>query len=303
MPSLCVFANFFIDNEERLQRMKDSFFSFIDVNPKEWRINIRGRLRAAAGDFLRSHLGERLALFYLESSRGWFYDSKKAMKNASSDYVFFWIEDHICLVSPDVLSAFICEMEEYNVEYSNYSFLHAYQNFFTEFGLSPVQGSYLSCSTLTTDSFRRINDYLGRDFYLVSCTSISKLDVFYRILKSNKPILRRWSHMLPFNFEKLSRDNIFESIRFGQPKIELFCCIDDDHGIEGYSLVSRGRYPQRISRENLKKLELVERNLSSFYSRGSFIPFGLRCVLKIKLCKKLFHFSRRVYWSVPDWLR
>ena len=40
--SLAIFANFFIDNEERLQRMKDSFKSFESIKPQEWIINIRG---------------------------------------------------------------------------------------------------------------------------------------------------------------------------------------------------------------------------------------------------------------------
>ena len=47
--SLAIFANFFIDNEERLQRMKDSFKSFKSIKPQEWIINIRGKYKIDAG--------------------------------------------------------------------------------------------------------------------------------------------------------------------------------------------------------------------------------------------------------------
>ena len=67
--SFTVFANFFIDNEERFQRMKDSFYSFKDSEPKQWLINIRGKLKNQAGEFLKKEIGNKANIFYLQSSR------------------------------------------------------------------------------------------------------------------------------------------------------------------------------------------------------------------------------------------
>jgi len=53
-PTLAIFTNFFIDNEERLQRMKDSFYSFKDIKPKEWVINIRGAKKNEAHNYLKN---------------------------------------------------------------------------------------------------------------------------------------------------------------------------------------------------------------------------------------------------------
>ena len=64
-PTLAIFANFFIDNQERLQRMKDSFYSFKEANLNQWVINIRGSLKSQAGEFLKKEIGEKLQLFYL----------------------------------------------------------------------------------------------------------------------------------------------------------------------------------------------------------------------------------------------
>ena len=95
--SLTIFANFFINNEERLQRMKDSFKSFENINPSEWVINIRGEYKFEAGDFLENEIGDKLFLSYYNSGYGWFYDSRKIYKNITSQFVMYWIEDHILL--------------------------------------------------------------------------------------------------------------------------------------------------------------------------------------------------------------
>ena len=42
-PSLTVFSNFRINDEERLIRLKDSFYSFKDICAEKWVINIRGK--------------------------------------------------------------------------------------------------------------------------------------------------------------------------------------------------------------------------------------------------------------------
>ena len=44
-------------------------------------------------------------------------------------------------------------------------------------------------------------------------------------------------------------------IRYAIPKYELFALIDEGIDIPGYSLISRGKYPNRLTREELKKIE------------------------------------------------
>ena len=54
--SLCIFANFLINNEERFQRLKDSYESFKDICPNQWIINIRGDYKYKVADFLKSRI-------------------------------------------------------------------------------------------------------------------------------------------------------------------------------------------------------------------------------------------------------
>ena len=89
-PSLAIFSNFFIDNEERLQRMKDSFYSFKDIEPSEWIINIRGSLKYEAGNFLKTQLKDFVQIYHIESKRGWMYDSLTISESINSEFIFYW---------------------------------------------------------------------------------------------------------------------------------------------------------------------------------------------------------------------
>ncbi len=112
-----------------------------------------------------------------------------------------------------------------------------------------------------------------------------------------RPYLRRWPIHLPFDFEKLSKDEVAEVIFTALPEKELFAAIDDDHGQVNYSLISRGLYPNRLSREELKRLEfyVAAPPISRF---RSLIPHTLRPVFRWG-CSVL----RRLRWSVDSVLR
>ena len=56
-----------------------------------WVINIRGSYKSHTFDFLKEHLGEKLYHYDLQSSNGWFHDTRVMLKDINSDYIFFWI--------------------------------------------------------------------------------------------------------------------------------------------------------------------------------------------------------------------
>ena len=166
-PSLAIFANFFIDNEERFQRMKDSFHSFKKSNPNQWVINIRGQLKYQAGEFLKNEIGKKLELFYLQSRRGWFYDSKIILNKIHANYILFWIEDHILISSPEILNNCIIEMSEFNVDQLWYSFLT--KEIKARFNIlkSHKVGKYITVKKLDFEGCSKIRTKLNNDFYTV----------------------------------------------------------------------------------------------------------------------------------------
>lgn len=265
--TICVFANFFIDNEERLQRMKDSFKSFKGIDAFEWRINVRGSLKEKAGGFLLNALGTRLYLNYLNSKKGWFHDSLQIFNGCQSDYVFFWVEDHICLVQPEIIKEIISEMKDLRADQCLYSFLHNQHTKIFQVVPPDNVGSLIDVWTINRKSASVIQKTLGKDFYVTSMDTIMRRDIFLKILRSPKPFISRWPIHFPFDFEKLYNDGAIRDIRIALPKLEIFACIDDDHGVDGYSLISRGVYPNRISRIELKGLEFPRLSIySNFFA-------------------------------------
>lgn len=301
-PSLCIFANFFIDNAERLQRMKDSFFSFRAVNPDQWKINIRGRFKHEASRFLRSELGSCLDVYFLESKKGWFHDSRLFACEINSDYVLFWIEDHICMVNPFLLRQIIKEMSVLSVDQLLYTWFHP--GSFQVFSNLPKLSS-LTCITsysLNSDTAKHVRRAIGRDFYSISAASIFKKEFFLGLLDSRRPYLKRWPRHLPFDFEKKSTDFSQFSLISAMPVNELFAAIDDDHGHPGYSLISRGKYPNRCSRYQLQLMEnSVTTPRSTPVKTGSFVFSLIPLPLKILFAKMTF-LPKRICYSIASFL-
>ena len=63
-PSLAIFANFHIDNEERYLRMCDSLLSFKDIKPEQWIINIRGKYQEMAAKYLKENIQNNLFISF-----------------------------------------------------------------------------------------------------------------------------------------------------------------------------------------------------------------------------------------------
>ena len=284
--TLCIFANFHIDNEERLQRMKDSFLSFKDCIPDEWKINIRGKLRLKAGSFILSHIKNNVSIFYIDSNKGWFQDSFSYATYIKSEYIFFWIEDHISLIKPNLIREIIKEMKIFNVDQLRYSFIN--QDSIEIFKMFPLinKGDHINVVNVRDENIKNTVKEASRNFYIISAVGIFKKNFFFEILLSKKPYLKRWSKYLPFDFEKKALDRVFKNMIFAFPNKEIFASIDDDAGINGYSLIKRGLYPNRMSRSDLKKKELLDDN-SIIKKISKFLPksfyFFLKPIYKIIL--------------------
>ena len=295
-PSLAIFSNFFIDNEERFLRMKDSFNSFKDINPNEWIINIRGSLKNQAGEFLKKKLGDKLQLSFLQNSRGWLHDSSIIANKITSRYVFYWIEDQILIAPLITLKQCIAEMSAYNADQLCYSWFIPHNTVPFKIVKVEKQGRYISLQKIDSDACDKIRNECKKyrvhryikDFYIISLASIMSKSFFNRILKSPKPYLKRWDKSLPFDFEKRSKDNVLPVIWHAVSKEELFVPIDDDGGLPGYSLISRGQYPNRVSREQMKQAEFGSKN-------------KLMLILKKitpKPIRKIGLFIKRICWTL-----
>ena len=242
--------------------MKDSFFSFRSYKPQKWIINTRGLLKEKVSEFLKSELGSKVEVSYLESKKGWLHDSKIISKSISTDLTMIWVEDHLFISDKDKLRKALLEMFQNNVDVLYYSWFHKGTKDFFYF-INPIfNGSYIDSWTFDdkTINIRKKSD-IYKNYYTIPLQSVMKTDFLHKILENEKPYLKRWPIKTPFDFEKKLKDGFCSSYKIGLPKHELFASIDDDHGHPGYSLISRNIYPDRMNRKEIQQMECKQKML------------------------------------------
>ena len=245
--NLSIFANFFIDTEERFLRVQDSYNSIKNIQYKNFLVNVRGKYAEEVIKFLADQDGF-IKCFSINSCSGWFYDSNKLLEfMEDSKYLLLWLEDHICM-EPDKINLVVDEMDLSNADILTYSywqfgkFLNRYSD------LNQVDSENITWFDHTIENNHLINNRLKKS-YLIAYPSIIKRDFFSRIIKDGGRE-SRFPKSTPFDFEKAPSDLHWLPLRRANPKYELFCSIDDDHGIAGSSLQLRGLYPKRESRQS-----------------------------------------------------
>ena len=291
MTTLSIFGNFYIDSEERLQRMKDSFLSFKNINAVKWVINARGPYKKEAMAFLLEELGSRLVGFELEDPEGWFHDSRIMLKSIDAQFVLFWIEDHISLVSDiSLYDKIIHEMEIAGVEILYTSWFWARE----EYELIP-QNEMLQINwfDLDEDTFPLLQQKSPK-FYIIYCQGIFDIALFTRLISDDdEKQAIKWPKETPFDFEKSSYDDHWLPIRTGLSKQELFASIDDDSIAPGSSLISRGLYPARETRKVMGNSEHIRPIKYPNLSKNRSIKNGLLPFFRSKIKATLRVLLRR----------
>jgi hypothetical protein len=154
------------------------------------------------------------------------------------------------------------------------------------------KGNFITTMRLDKENCNKIRKKLNKDFYYTSCVSIMNNSFFRTVLESNRPFIKRWPRHLPFDFEKKSKDNIKSIIIHSLPNRELFASIDDERGKNGHSLISRGLYKNRVSRETLKieEYEFMKRDskLKNFFIKFHFLRIIIRCFKRFFYTINLF---------------
>lgn len=270
MRPVTVFANFRIDSEERFLRMQDSFRSFSAAGIERWVINIRGPYREQAAGFLADNLGERLVLYSEDSREGWFHDSRKMLKDISTDFVFFWIEDHICVAGVEYFDLVVAEMRRLDGEYLTYTFFYEGDNA-RSFRILPSEaGDAIGVVKYGRSEHKRRLEHIRNTgivttTFVLGAPAIFKRALFESVLVTRDQLVRRNPKETPFDFEKNPRDVHWLPIRVGFTKREFFAPIDDDHGRPNHCLISRGLYPDRVTRNSILEIRESHLNRTSFF--------------------------------------
>jgi hypothetical protein len=242
---ITIFANFRINDEQRFQNLKKSFFSFYKSNINNWIINIRGNKKNEVRTFFEKNILQKFKITHLESQEGWLRDSKELCSEELSNYIFCWNEDHVNMVSEQRFNNYVQQIIDNNIDQFVYSWFH----------LGELPKSFEISALRKKDDLYILDDYNYYNHkerlklikekkyctvqYLISLIGIFKKEFFLEILNTDDPLLKRWDKKTPFDFEKAHYDIHWLPFRYACPKEEFFACIDDDHGQENYCINNR----------------------------------------------------------------
>ena len=252
-PNITLISNCNINSAERFNRFIDSFNSIKKINFFEWIVNIRGAYAGKAIAFLEASLKPGLYTFTSEDSElGWLNATKKMSYKINSNLIFYWVEDHILLCGENIFNTTVNEFYSSGADWLSYSWFNRKYQLPYLSSNNVIRGDLINTIIINNETAKNINKVNGGDFYVSSLTGLYKKSFFNLVLNCKSPRLLRWPHKTPFDFEKVWTDRIANEINLAIPNIELFASIDDDMGVEGYSMISRGTYPSRVDPDLLK---------------------------------------------------
>jgi hypothetical protein len=189
-----------------------------------------------------------ITIFFIESSKGWFYDTQELLNFVSNNTIFLWVEDHICL-DLDFFDLVLSDLIKYKIDYLQYSF---WLN-----GLLLQQYSDIEMKESDTMYFFEHNQVTHLNFkkrYINSLVGIYSKKLFSKII-FRKDFVQLWPTNVPFDFERPSWDTSILPFIRGVSKKEIFASIDDCQDVPGSSLIGRGIYTKSIGRlSNLPRL-------------------------------------------------
>tara|TARA_X000000950_G_C13769386_1_gene600302 strand:- start:434 stop:1105 length:672 start_codon:yes stop_codon:yes gene_type:complete len=222
----------------------------------------------------------------MNSKLGWFNDSRKMIKYLNSDYVLFWIEDHVNIADIKAYSKIMNEMSITNSDHLFISFFNQTKDFH-KFKFEKKKN--IKTTTLSSANVKLLKNDRSKHYYMISAVSISKNSFFKKIILSNYPIIKRWPKETPFDFEKRTTDKEFLPFNLSLPNFELFASIDDDAGLKNTSLISRELYPNRIERKEISSVGALK------------IKNKLLVKLKTKtpnFLKQIYHLFKRLHYTL-----
>ena len=184
------------------------------------------------------------------SFREWKLDLLEQVTKSNFDYFVLLQEDHLPVVSLEVLSSVVDDCARHFVDFMPLSFFPHYQKLVHSLNQSRVQ-SVKNKNILFWDFDRDVIEHenFDLDVYPVNLIGFFSKDLLIKILCTERPFFKRYSIESPFDFEQPNDQTWYLPIKWASPAFELLACIDDDHGIPGYSLSARGVYSGEQNRQ------------------------------------------------------
>ena len=285
LKDVTILANMRIDTEQKLQYFKDSFRSFPSNMFTRWVVNIRGKLKHEVAEFIKKQNLPLLRVSHVETRSGWHKDVSGLARYVDTEYVFIWVEDHMCIATDKMLYETIREFIHSGADVMQYSGLNSQtRGFYKDVSsrLSLKFNKIYSLNAITCAEYKLKNK---SEHYLFTLTAVFKKSTLLDHLSNSNTLVKHWPASTPFDFERrcgfLKKGMLF----LAYPENEIFACIDDDMGVDGYSLISRNEYKDNYKEFSSEK----QKDRSKDSTKGK--SFIAKLVLFFEYKLKRFFYS------------
>jgi hypothetical protein len=227
-----------LNNQDRADRL----IQLLQFLGPESRISLRVRGNFSNDPFLVAFESSPNVDFYNHSSfQEWKLDLLEQVTISDCEYFVLLQEDHLPTVSLDVFRRVLDDCAKHPVDFMPLSFFSQNQplvNSLNRTKTSNYRSQNISFWDLDKNILKNINSDLR--IYPINLIGYFSKDLLIKILCTERPFFKGYSIDSPFDFEQRYDQSWYLPIKWASPGFELLACIDDDHGIPGYSLSSRG---------------------------------------------------------------
>ncbi len=231
------YGNILINSPERLETFKETVANWQEKISIDMVIRIRGKFAIEAIDYCSKFANIRCEVG--SDFIQWRNQAFDDIKTIDSTYVMMFLEDHQLIPIEVEFAKIIDCLKLEKVDIFQYSWFehHKKARGYIKRSSHTPNSEILS---LIVDS----NNY--REFvrldktYIVSLTSIFSKRTLLSLLKTKRPLLRRYDSRGPFDVEKSPTLSFYLPVKYALPVSEFALCVDDEMGIPGSSAISRG---------------------------------------------------------------
>lgn len=229
------------------------------------------RVRGTFADSVAQELDvEKVLLIRNQNYSSWKLNLLEQVLQSPSDYFVLMQEDHSLICDGKFLIDSLTEFKKLNLDFMPLSFLPQYKplvQLMMENNLTLTESGnlkYLRIDRSVVKILKKNNNYL------VNLVGIFSRDLLLKVLLSRRPYIKYFAADTPFDMEQRPSQKWFLPINWALPSQEIFACIDDDHGVQGYSLISRGLHKNDAERvidhHNIDEIEKFQRVISTLNS-------------------------------------
>lgn len=208
----------------------------------EFSVRIRGSHAKTARDRISDvFVGKKITHHLLGEApnASWTEATALQVESLETPLILMCQEDH-WLVNSKALDQMIESCTSASVDYCRTSFYPQSQQTLGRIQ-SQSEAEFISSGNCVHMKFENPGQTLGlRQEFAVGLVGLFSRDYLRKLLAARLRFPLFYGHETPFVFERKFGDTAVYPVRLGFPQEEVFACVDDDFGIPGYSLASRG---------------------------------------------------------------